>query len=97
MAEPGGRWRDQDGLLAAALIEYEAGLCPGCGYPLAETTDPTSDPHHPDGTHKYESPYPARCFACDALESRTKDYAEADNPRALRFSTRKVARVAGRR
>lgn len=94
---PGSVWREQDGLLAAALVMYEADLCKGCGQPLSESTDPLSSAHHPDGTHRYEVPDPSRCFSCDALEAKAEKYKESDNPSALKFGTRRVPRVAGRR
>jgi hypothetical protein len=31
-------WTDQDTSYALALEDYEAGLCPGCNHPLAETS-----------------------------------------------------------
>jgi hypothetical protein len=39
-----GRWREMDLLLIEALHEYEAGICKGCGQPLAQTTSEKTHP-----------------------------------------------------
>lgn len=90
-------WREQDGLLAAALTLYEADLCSGCGHPLSETTDPDADPSNREGHHRYDALDPVRCFACDALAAKAKQYQESPAPQALRFGTTRIPRVAGRR
>lgn len=94
---PGEVWRDQDGLLAAALIQYEADLCPGCGHPLSESTDRENDPDNRHGSHRYDALDPVRCFACTVVEAKASAYAESRQPRALRFGTVRVPRVAGKR
>lgn len=94
---PGSVWREQDGLLAAALVQYEAGLCAGCGHPLGESAHELSDPDNREGTHRYEAPDPVRCFACDALAAKAKQYEKNPHPQALRFATVRRTRVAGRR
>lgn len=94
---PGSVWSDQDGLLAAALVQYEADLCPGCGQPLSESTDSSHDPDNRHGTHRYDALDPVRCFACTALEAKVGAYEKSPSPRALRFGTRRSPRVAGRR
>jgi len=87
---PGTRWTEHDTSTALALTLYEAGLCSGCGHPLAETTSPLADPNHPDRTHHYTAPPPTRCHACTAVGLRTPQYDEAPQPDALRFHAVRV-------
>ena len=53
-------WTAEDRELAFALMEYEAGLCPGCQHPL----DETSKPEH-EGAYRPDGP-PIRCHYCTA-------------------------------
>jgi hypothetical protein len=50
-------WTDEDTSLAMALEDYEAGLCPGCHHPFAETTLP----EHADAYRPGER---IRCHYC---------------------------------
>ena len=61
-------WTAEDRELAFALMEYEAGLCPGCQHPL----DETSRPEHQDA---YRPEQPIRCHYCttQALISETAE------------------------
>ena len=52
-------WTVEDRELAFALMEYEAGLCPGCNQPL----DETSQADHQDA---YRPEEPIRCHYCTA-------------------------------
>ena len=53
-------WTAEDSLLAMALENYEAGLCPGGNHELAET----SRPEHEDAYRPGEQ---IRCYYCKAL------------------------------
>lgn len=81
---PGERWTEQDTLLACAFVEYEAGLCSGCGHPLHESTERDA---------RYEAPPPRRCKACDALGQRRDAHIgnqDVKQPQALHFGTRRI-------
>jgi hypothetical protein len=81
---PGERWTEQDTLLAAALVEYEAGLCSGCGHPLDESTPEK---------HRYESPPPRRCQACTVIGRRRDEYDSRDDVKhkhALHYGSRRL-------
>jgi hypothetical protein len=52
-------WTDADTAYAMALEDYEAGLCPGCNHPLAETTQQ----YHADAYRPGEQ---IRCHYCTA-------------------------------
>ena len=52
-------WTPADTELALELEDYEAGLCPGCNQPLAETTQP-------DRVDAYRPDLPIRCHYCTA-------------------------------
>lgn len=67
-----------DRLLAVALTIYEAGICPGCGQPLRESTDP-------DLEERWTTDLPHRCHACTAIARRAKEYDDQDFPHAYRF------------
>ncbi len=64
-------WDEESRNLLLALLEYEAGLCPGCGHPLAETTNPLME-----GRYLYDGF--VECFHCLATavgsEKATKDH-----------------------
>lgn len=69
-------WDDDARGMALALAEYEAGLCPRCNHPLAETTDAA----HED---RYVAADPIRCHRCTATEQASRRYAESPTPGAL--------------
>ena len=52
-------WTQEDRELALALMDYEAGLCPGCNLSL----DETSKSEHQDA---YRPEEPIRCHYCTA-------------------------------
>jgi hypothetical protein len=54
-------WAGEDLGYAKAHRRNEVGKCPGCGLPLAETTNP-------DNEGSYEAPPPTRCHACTPLD-----------------------------
>lgn len=72
-------------MLAQALTEYERMLCPGCGNNLSESMDPNFQ-------NDWVSPYPHRCHACTAIDSRAAQYSDSDAPGALRFSAHRLVR-----
>lgn len=63
-------WADEDLGYGKAHRRNEKGKCPGCGLPLAETTNP-------DNEGAYEAPPPMRCHACTPLEHRKGEYKES--------------------
>lgn len=69
-------WDDDSRGLALALAEYEAGLCPSCFQPLAETTDPAHE-------GRYHTGPAIRCHRCTATEQASHIYAESPAPGAL--------------
>lgn len=69
-------WDAQSRGFALALAEYEAGLCPSCEYPLAET----SDPHHEDA---FVAEPAIRCHRCTASDRAAKAYETSPSPGAL--------------
>lgn len=74
----------KDRAVALALSEYEAGLCPGCGEPVAECYDADS---------AYDVPDPIRCHSCTALGIKQANYGDPETtkvPEALRFLVRRV-------
>lgn len=73
-------WTDDDRDLALALLAYEAGLCHGCGHPLAETTDPNAE-------ETYQGDL-VRCHRCTAAEQVAEQYRENPQPGSLRYSAR---------
>lgn len=69
-------WDEESRGLAVALGEYEAGLCPSCRHPLAETTDPAHE-------ERYVAGDAIRCHRCTASEQASRRYAESPSPGAL--------------
>lgn len=92
---PGDRWRPEDAALAVALTDYEAGLCPGCGHPLADTTSPDADPENRDGDFSFVAHPPRTCWGCVGLAQAAKSAENAGDephpyPSALRYATSRV-------
>ncbi len=56
-------WSARDRGLAEALIEYEDGLCPGCGQPVDHAWDPRSE-------GEYEA-HERTCMACQEKAMKT--------------------------
>jgi hypothetical protein len=69
-------WDDEARGFALALSEYEAGLCPACNHPLAET----SSAQHED---RYVPGPAIRCHRCTAAEQASKAYQNSPSPGAL--------------
>lgn len=69
-------WDEESRGMALALAEYEAGLCPSCRHPLAETTDI----RHED---RYVAEPAVRCHRCTATEQASKTYEGSPSPGAL--------------
>lgn len=92
---PAEKWTEADSDLAVALQAYEDDLCPGCGFPLSETTDPRADPNNPEAEWGYEATGPVRCYGCDSSAQRAHDHSDGGkanirNPQALKFGARRV-------
>lgn len=85
-------WSEHDYSTALALTLYEAGLCSGCGHPVAESQAKAADPNDPDGDYHYEAPVPSRCHACTAVAARAAEYSgdEVKHAQALRFRAERV-------
>lgn len=62
-------WTDEDRAWALALTLEESDVCPGCGQPLAECTDPRNE-------DKYRAKV-WRCHACTAKDAEAEKYREA--------------------
>ena len=85
--DPGGRmvsstepgWSMDETGLAMALLDYEAGLCKGCGHPLEETTAP-------DAEEGYDVGVSARCHCCTALDIAQDAVQDRPHPSALLLS-----------
>jgi hypothetical protein len=69
-------WDEKERAWALALLDVEADVCPGCGHPLSETTDP-------DAEGGYEVEEPTRCHACTPLGKAHEVY--KDHPPGLHF------------
>jgi len=63
-----------------ALAEYEAGLCPKCGRPLAICTDPGNE-------FKFRTGAPVRCHAMTSQAIAAGNAKDARMPEALMFHT----------
>jgi hypothetical protein len=74
-------WLEEDRRAALDLAEWEAGLCPGCHHPLAETTLREND-------EQYVATLAARCHRCTATEQFTKTLEDRLYPSALLVSVR---------
>lgn len=85
LVEP--EWTDYDRALALALADFEAESCPGCGHPLAETTDPEAE-------YRW-TPGPAiRCHRCTAAYQARDIHATSPQPQALHFTVRDARAAA---
>lgn len=70
-------WGEEDRNAAMSLLDYEAGLCPGCAHPLAETTAPEME-------FGYTTPGPPiRCHRCTKLAQISRDVGKNPDPGAL--------------
>lgn len=70
-------WDDASRGHVVALMEYEAGLCAGCGRLLSETTNPLMD-----GRFVYDG-Y-VECFCCLAIAAGSEKAAKGhDHPHVL--------------
>jgi len=76
-------WTEEDRAMAMELQDYEAGLCPGCGTPLAETTKAEHE-------FAYVAKDPIRCHRCTA--SQRAMTAHEDKPQASALSIPVVLR-----
>ena len=65
---PTGRWSSRDALLAVALTQLEAALCPGCGQPQWIGFD-----HEVE----WDVPGPVRCFPCTARDKAADAFVKA--------------------
>lgn len=69
-------WTTEDMEMVAALAAFEAGLCPGCGDPIAETTDPKNE-------ERYDVLDWVLCHKCVARELAARKHANHPHPEAL--------------
>jgi len=71
-----------------ALGEYESGMCEGCGYELAETLPPASEPED------WTLLPPRRCSVCTLIAIEQDDYAKAGTKHihALRWIAKRKRR-----
>jgi len=74
-------WTVEDREFAFALVEYEAGLCPGCNQPL----DETSRADHQDA---YRPEEPIRCHYCTAQALISESAQEQDRAVGLMYPLR---------
>jgi hypothetical protein len=86
-------------MLGAVLLAHEDSLCPGCGHPLEESTDPDVDPDNRAGGHRYQVGPPTRCFACTAVAQASAPYLSpagdspaAPHPQALHWHSTRTPR-----
>ena len=77
---PGEKWTGTDRTLAMALTIYEAGLCGGCGQPLALTHSSDDHKGHGYAVQTYE------CTSCSELESVSDETKKADVPGTKRYT-----------
>jgi len=75
-SETESQWTRDDREAALALLAWEADLCPGCGQPLTETTDPANE-------ERYVARPPLLCHRCVATESAAKKWENHAHPGAL--------------
>lgn len=78
-SQPGPQWHEDDRDAALALAEYEAGLCPGCAAPLAETTAPENE-------NRYRTTA-MLCHRCVASDIASNSFHAHPHPSALMIST----------
>jgi len=69
-------WDDEARGVAVALAEYEAGLCPSCRHPLAETTDAANE-------YRYVAGMAVRCHRCTATDQASHIYQDSPSPNCL--------------
>lgn len=69
-------WDAEARAMALALTEWEQGLCPGCRYPLEETTAAGNE-------ERYFTHPAVRCHRCTATDQASKVYQESPSPGAL--------------
>ena len=81
-------WSDGDRALAQALASWEADLCGGCSYPLAETTLPENE-------GAYRAREAIRCHRCTASMQAYETYADTYAPEALMVPVELLQPVEG--
>jgi len=84
-AEAAPEWTHDDRALALGLAAYEAGLCPGCRHPLAETTAPEAEERFVPGA-------PTRCHRCTAASQAASVHRTDYHPSAVFYGVRVVDR-----
>lgn len=72
-------WTGPDREAVLALLNYEAGLCPGCNHPLAETT-------RVEHTAAYRPEPPIRCHFCTTQAAMAKTQSEDEKSPGLLYS-----------
>lgn len=76
-------WSDSEQDKMLALKVYEDSLCPKCGGPISECTNPANE-------GKYKTDPPTRCHKTTAQIVATEDWDQRKNTGALLLSTRLV-------
>ena len=76
-------WSDSEQDKMLALAHYEATLCPLCGGPLSECTDPANE-------GKYKTDPPTRCHKTTAASIAREDFDQRKHTQALLLSTRLI-------
>lgn len=69
-------WDDEQRGWMLALAVHRAGLCPLCGRPRDECTDPLSE-------GQWVVPAATRCYATTALRASAPQYKDSPQPEAL--------------
>lgn len=82
-------WDDEQRDAVYALARFEAGLCPGCRQPIAETTAPEAE-------FAYKELETLRCFRCQATEVVQGTYEGDPHPATLLFQIGREASPDGR-
>lgn len=77
---PGQKWTAKDTLLALSLTHYEAGLCRGCGQPLALAHADDETTGHGFAVEEYV------CTSCYELEDVSEDRKKQDSPGTKRYT-----------
>lgn len=72
-------WDAESRGYALALMEYQAMLCPDCGWDITKSTAAENE-------FAYEASAPIRCHVCTTKSSAAEPYfKDSPHPQALRF------------
>lgn len=74
------KWTQEDRDFALALLAVEADLCPGCGHPRSQTTDPAmQDEYTADAI---------RCHGCKAVAVAAEPFSKPQHAAGIYFAVR---------